>query len=97
MFVVTLTYRADLAQVDEALPAHITWLDRQYADGVFVASGPRVPRIGGVILAHGLSRGDLNSRLAADPFHQRGIAEYAVTEFVPSRAAEGLAGLLPPP
>ncbi|GAA3350404.1 YciI family protein [Amorphoplanes nipponensis] len=97
MFVVTLTYVADLAQVDDALPDHIAWLDRQYADGVFAASGPRIPRVGGVILARDLTREDLDRRLAADPFHQRGIAEYAVTEFAPSRAAEGLEPLLPRP
>lgn len=95
MFVVVLTYRADLARVDEALQDHIAWLDRQYADGVFLASGPRVPRVGGVILAGGLSREDLDRRLAEDPFQGLGLAEYAVTEFVASRTAPGLERLRP--
>ncbi|OJF13677.1 YciI family protein [Couchioplanes caeruleus] len=93
MFVVTLTYRTDLTQIDEALQDHVAWLDQQYADGVFIASGPRVPRVGGVILARNLSREDLERRLATDPFHQRGLADYAVTEFVPARTAEGFAHL----
>lgn len=95
MFVVTLTYRADLGQIDDAIEGHMAWLDQQYADGVFVASGRRVPRIGGVILARGLSSEDLEHRLASDPFRQRDLAEYAVTEFVPSRTAEGFERLLP--
>lgn len=95
MFVVVLTYRVDLARVDEALQDHIAWLDRQYADGVFLASGPRVPRTGGVILAGNLPADELERRLAEDPFRRQGLAEYAVTEFVPSRAAEGLHQLLP--
>jgi uncharacterized protein YciI len=38
---------------------------------------------------------DLDRRLATDPFQQRGLAEYAVTEFVASRAAKGLEHLVP--
>lgn len=68
---VTLTYLTDLARVDEALPDHLAWLDRQYADGVFLASGRRVPRTGGVILAGGVDRAELDRRLATDPFAAR--------------------------
>ena len=87
---VTLTYLTDLDRVDEALPDHLTWLDRQYADGVFLASGRRVPRTGGVILAAGLDRAELDQRLATDPFAERGLAGYEVAEFVASRVADGL-------
>ncbi|MGC1214782.1 MAG: YciI family protein [Micromonospora sp.] len=90
MFVVTLTYLTDLDRVDDALPDHLTWLDRQYADGVFLASGRRVPRTGGVILAADVDRAELDARLATDPFAERGFAGYEVTEFVPSRVADGL-------
>jgi uncharacterized protein YciI len=56
MFVVTLTYVKPLAEIDALIPAHIAWLERQYAAGHFLASGRRVPRVGGVILAQGVSR-----------------------------------------
>ena len=94
MFIVTLTYLVDLGEVDAALRDHVAWLDQQYADGVFLASGRQVPRTGGVILAAGTSRADLDRRLALDPFRLRGLAEHAVTEFVPSRVADGLGNLL---
>jgi uncharacterized protein YciI len=94
MFLVTLTYRADLAEIDAALADHIAWLDQQYADKVFIASGRRVPRIGGVILAWNVSPQELEHRLATDPFHRRGLADYTVTEFIPSRTAEGFEALL---
>jgi uncharacterized protein YciI len=90
VFIVTLTYVVDLAKIDAALPAHAAWLDKQYADGVFVLSGRRVPRTGGVIIAVNTTRDDLLRRLADDPFGQLGYAEYAVTECAPSRVAEGL-------
>lgn len=94
MFMVTLTYLVDLSEVDAALPEHIAWLDQQYADGVFAASGRQVPRVGGMILVAGTSREDLERRLALDPFGRLGLAEHAVVEFVPSRVADGLEQLL---
>src|SRR5665811_2461756 len=72
MFMVTLTYLVDLSEVDAALPEHVAWLDQQYADGVFVASGRQVPRVGGMILVAGTSREDLERRLALDPFGRLG-------------------------
>lgn len=93
MFVITLTYRAGLEEIDAVLPDHVAWLDRQYADGVFVASGRRVPRVGGVILANGVTAAELAERLDRDPFRRRGLADYTVTEFVPSRVAPGFDAL----
>ena len=51
MFVLELTYTAPMDAVDAALEAHRAWLDEQYGKGVFLASGPKNPRDGGVILA----------------------------------------------
>jgi uncharacterized protein YciI len=95
MFIVTLKYLADLSEVDAALPEHVAWLDQQYADGVFIASGRQVPRVGGLILAISTTREDLDRRLALDPFGHLGLAEHTVIEFAPSRVADGLDQLLP--
>ncbi|GAA3385200.1 YciI family protein [Cryptosporangium minutisporangium] len=89
MFVVTLTYVADVSEVDAQMDAHLEWLDSQFADGVFVASGRRVPRHGGVILAVGVEREELNRRLALDPFAENCLADYTVVEFDPTRVAPG--------
>ena len=94
VFVVTLKYLVDLSEVDAALPEHVAWLDQQYADGVFIASGRQVPRVGGLILVAGTNRDDLERRLALDPFGRLGLAQHAVIEFVPSRVACGLEQLL---
>ncbi|MBB5018694.1 uncharacterized protein YciI [Chitinivorax tropicus] len=90
MFLITLTYRVPLTAVDAALPAHIDYLQQQYAAGVFLASGRRTPRTGGVILATAADRQTLNATLAADPFYQQGIADYDVIEFTPTMTAPGL-------
>lgn len=93
MFIVTLKYLADLERIDKLLPAHREWLDGQYAAGRFVASGPLVPRTGGVILARGGDRSELESVLAADPFGVAGVATYSVTEFKPVKTAPEFAEL----
>ncbi|MBZ6072071.1 YciI family protein [Aeromonas schubertii] len=93
MFVVTLTYVKPIAVIDELIPAHVEWLKAHYAAGHFLASGRRVPRSGGVILANGLTREALEQVLAGDPFRQAGAAEYEVTEFVPSMTAPQLDSL----
>ncbi|WP_419780903.1 YciI family protein [Maridesulfovibrio sp.] len=90
MFIVDLTYKVDLDIVDAHLEAHVEYLKEQYRRGVFVASGRKVPRTGGVILARCESQSALAEILALDPFKENGVAEYAVTEFVPSMTAEGL-------
>jgi len=96
MHIATLTYVADLAEIDAALRDHVAWLDENYSDGVFLVSGRQEPRVGGVILADGITRDELDGRMALDPLNQRGLAEYAVVTFAPSRTALGLDALIAP-
>ncbi|MFE0459988.1 YciI family protein [Kitasatospora sp. NPDC058965] len=94
MFVVTLTYTAPLDRIDALLPEHVAWLERQYAAGTLLASGRRVPRTGGVLLARAADRAALDALLAEDVFHRAGVAEYQVVEFTASMAGPGLDELL---
>ncbi len=89
MFIVSLTYKCDLKEVDKHLDAHVEYLKKEYADGNFVASGRKVPRTGGVILSNIKDKSKLEAVLAKDPFSKMGIAEYEITEFEPSMVAEG--------
>lgn len=90
MFIVSLTYTCGLDTIDRLLDEHVAFLKEQYALGRFIASGRKVPRTGGVILARAESRDQLDEILKGDPFHREGAAEYAVQEFMPTMAAEGL-------
>ena len=89
MYVVSLTYKVPLEQVDAHIEGHIAWLKDAYAKGMFLASGRKVPRDGGVILAKG-DRAALEDELTRDPFHQHDLAEYHITEFDPVMVADGL-------
>jgi uncharacterized protein YciI len=93
MFVIQLHYIKPLEQVDLHVGAHRVWLERHYASGHFLLSGRKQPRTGGVILALAKERADIDAILAQDPFALAGVAEYAVTEFIPAMAAERLAWL----
>lgn len=94
IYVAVLTYVRPLEEIDAQLPAHVDWLKRGYADGVFLASGRRIPRTGGVILARGESREAIEARLREDPFQRLGLAELELIPFEPSMTADALAGLL---
>ncbi|WP_214471993.1 YciI family protein [Mesorhizobium sp. dw_380] len=89
MFVVSLNYKVPLTEIDQLQAAHVEWLKACYAEGLFIASGPKKPRTGGIIIAHG-SREVLDARLAADPFAKAGAADYDVTEFLARMTAPGL-------
>ncbi|SCK09981.1 YciI family protein [Vogesella sp. LIG4] len=96
MYVVSLHYTAPLSRIDELVPAHVTWLQAAYRDGLLLASGRKLPRTGGVILARSMPREQLDALLAQDPFARAGVAEYDITEFAPSLSAPELAHLLEP-
>jgi uncharacterized protein YciI len=79
MLILSLTYIAPLDKADEQMDAHMAWLKKGYDDGAFIASGRKVPRTGGVILAKG-QRAAMEALCASDPFVVHGIAIYDVTE-----------------
>ena len=94
MFIVSVRYKQPLEMVEHHLPAHIAFLDRYFAKNVFIASGRKVPRTGGVILAHDVTRQELEEIISRDPFKSNNVADYEVTEFVPNRTAPEYARLL---
>jgi uncharacterized protein YciI len=90
MFVMELTYTAPIERVEEHLEAHVAWLSTLYEEGVVVASGRKVPRDGGVILAVGVDRAGAERIAAADPFTAAGVCEYRITEFIATKTAPAL-------
>jgi uncharacterized protein YciI len=93
MFIVTLTYLKPVDEVDALMPEHIEWLDEGYDRGLFVASGRRIPRTGGVILARSGDEPALVDFLARDPFAIHGAARFDVVEFSATKTAPGLDAL----
>lgn len=90
MFVIELTYKVDLAEIDAAMKPHVAWLQRHYASGTFIASGRKVPRDGGIILAIAADRAAIEAIVRDDPFVARGLADARVIEFRASQRADDL-------
>lgn len=68
---------------------HVRFLDRNFEAGHFLASGRRVPRTGGVILARQMEKENLEEILLGDPFQKNDVATYEIVEFTPSKFANG--------
>lgn len=85
LHLLVLTYTAPLLAIDAAMPAHRRFLDEHFAAGEFLATGPRDPRTGGVILARLRDDRRVSDVVAADPFSQLGLATYDVIVFRPTR------------
>src|SRR6185295_19127416 len=81
MFLLELTYTADVAEIDGAMKAHMRWLNAQYAAGRFLVSGRKIPRDGGIILATGTDRAAVEALAAQDPFVVRKLATVRIVEF----------------
>ena len=87
MFVIELIYKADLEDIDAHMRAHMAFLKTHYTAGTFLLSGRKVPRDGGIILAHGKSKEEIEAIMKEDPFCKKGLAEFRVIEFRASQRA----------
>ena len=90
MFVIELIYKADLTAIDAHMAAHMKFLKKYYASGHFLVSGRKIPRDGGIILAVGKSRQEIEDIARQDPFCSRGLAEVRVIEFRASQRADDI-------
>ncbi|ECG0110747.1 hypothetical protein DDQ45_25775 [Salmonella enterica] len=94
IYVVVLTNVKPPEEVDSQIPEHVEWLKKGYSDGVFLASGRRVPRNGGVIIAKCDSAESLEERLRQDPFQKLNIAKAEMIPFEATMKAEHLENIL---
>ena len=92
MFILSLTYVKPTEEADRLMQPHMDWVNEGYDRGIFLASGRKNPRTGGVILARG-ERAEVEAYVAADPFTAEGVALYEVTEVAVTRTAAGLDAL----
>jgi uncharacterized protein YciI len=90
MYVVLLTYKAPIEEVDYVLPDHSKWLEKHFQAGEFLAAGRQNPRTGGVIITRPMPRVKLDAILCMDPFCLQHLATYEVIEFSATRTAPEL-------
>ena len=90
MFVIELTYKVPLAEIDAHMAAHVVFLKKYYAAGNFLVSGRKIPRDGGIILAVGKNRRQIEAIVADDPFCKHGLADFRIVEFRASQRANDI-------
>jgi uncharacterized protein YciI len=90
-FVIEITYRAPLTEIDRALSAHRQFLQNAYDQNRLLLSGPQNPRIGGIIIARGQSLDEVQAFFAGDPYQMAKLASYRYIEFAPVKHLPAIA------
>lgn len=90
MFIIELTYKVSLDEIDAQMRPHMAFLNKHYDAGTFIISGRKVPRDGGIILAVGKTRAEVERIVLEDPFVSLGLADYRIIEFRASQRAKDI-------
>lgn len=85
MFIVFLKFTANKPKAAAFMSGHKDWIDRGFADGIFVVVGSLEQGKGGCVVAGHTTRDALERRVAADPFVIEQIVEAEIIEVAPSR------------
>ncbi len=94
MYIITLTYTKPIEIVDHYLAEHRQFLETGYQNDFFVASGPMIPRIGGIIISQLKDREQLETILKQDPFQIHQVAMYDIVEFTPVKYHKNFASFV---
>ena len=95
MFLIDVKFTVPDKITPELTARHRKHLATEYATGNLLVGGPKVPRIGGVILSCHSSLKKVVRLMESDPLVVANLAEFTVTEFKPLMANEKFYGFLP--
>ncbi|WP_319825227.1 YciI family protein [Thalassovita sp.] len=84
LFTVDIEYTVPFEQVQAVLEPHMDFVRRAYAERRFLASGPKVPRTGGMVVMMAPSLEEAHDYLSADPFVTANVADVRITQFLPN-------------
>ena len=81
MFLLLGRYLKPVDEVEVHLEAHRGWVRANAEAGRIIAAGREEPLRGGVLVATGVTRDQVDEMIAADPYVTEGVAEYDVREY----------------
>ena len=84
MFLIIVDYKKPLEEVERYLAEHWAFLDRYFAQGKLLCTGPQNPRTGGVIVSKAANRAEAEAFTREDPFFRHEIADYTMLVFEPT-------------
>ncbi len=82
-FMIEITFRVPEEVINQTTAEHRAFLQTGYDAGKLLYSGPKVPRVGGIVLARAESLEEIQQFFQADPYVQKGLATYRFVEFNP--------------
>jgi uncharacterized protein YciI len=95
MFVILLRFAENKHLASEHAGGHNDWIRKGVDDAAFLLAGSVSEGQGGAIIAHGLTRADLETRLEADPFVAKRIVTPEIIEIEPGMVDQRLAFVRP--
>lgn len=84
MFVILLKFSARQSHAPQHMEGHKAWIREGFDDGVFLLAGSLHARQGGAVLAHGLTRAELEARVRRDPFVVEDVVGAEIIELSPN-------------
>ena len=91
MFVILLRFAENRYLAGDHVAGHNDWIRQGVDDAVFLLVGSVSGGQGGAIVAHGITRADLEKRLEADPFVAERIVAPEIIEIEPGTVDHRLA------
>ncbi|HEX7557246.1 MAG TPA: YciI family protein [Leptolinea sp.] len=82
-FLIDIKYLVPVEQLAEILPKHRAFLQTGYDRNLLLLSGPKEPRIGGLIVARAKTLSELGTFFDNDPYKINNLAAYTIIEFNP--------------
>lgn len=94
MFIVLLKFADNKSKAPQFMSQHNEWIKNGLGKGIFLLTGSIRPGLGGVVLAHGVSKQTLIEIINEDPFVSEGVVSVEIIEISPGQATEPLKFLL---
>lgn len=90
MYIVNLNYIKPIEEVEKYLGEHRDFLDKYLNLGNLILAGRKNPRTGGLFILSCDNEEEMNKIVKEDPFYLNKVADYDITEIIPTKLQEGL-------
>ena len=77
-------------EIEALLPGHKDFIQRGLCDGRVLCAGPKKSGNGGFIVVKAETKAVLEDYISTDPWFQKGVQRYEITEFMPVDCQEYL-------
>ncbi len=94
MYIVFLKFSENKENAPQFMEGHKNWIKQGLDENVFLLVGSIEPNAGGAILAHNVSREEIQARVEEDPFVKDNIVKAEIIHISPAQVAKKLQFLL---